>query len=442
MKKTILLIGGNFSPELTGIGKYNGEMTDWLASNGYDCTVITTYPYYPQWKVQDPYTKHSYWYRKEKSKGKNPYSIVRCPHYVPQNPTGLKRLISDFSIFFSTFFALFPLLFKKKYDFIITITPPFTLGLLGYLYQKIKGAKFIYHVQDLQVDAAKELRMIKSGALLSVLFGVEKFILRKADVVSSISSGMMQKLANKCNKAITFFPNWVDVNVFFPLQHKGKLKVRFGFKVNDKIILYSGAIGEKQGLEMILHAAKELQDQEDVKFVICGQGPYQQKLSTLQKGLNVSNVYFLPLQPLNLFNQFLNMADVHLIIQKANASDLVLPSKLSTILAVGGVSIVMANANTSLCNLMQTSDMGYVIKPEDQVEFNKVIMLAVTSDNVVKGQNARLFAENHLSQEVILSNYSQQILGADLKETAILQELLPSKQLSSPLSIVLIEKEY
>lgn len=437
-----MLIGGNFSPELTGIGKYNGEMMDWLASNGYDCTVITTYPYYPQWKVQEPYTKHSYWYRKEKSKGKNPYSILRCPHYVPQNPTGLKRLVSDFSIFFSTFFALFPLLFKKKYDFIITVTPPFTLGLLGYLYQKIKGAKFIYHVQDLQIDAARELGMIKSGALLSVLFGFEKFILRKANVVSSISSGMMQKLANKCNKAITFFPNWVDVNVFFPLQNKGKLKVRFGFKVKDKIILYSGAIGEKQGLEMILHAAKELQDQEDVKFVICGQGPYQQKLSTLQKGLNVSNVYFLPLQPLNLFNQFLNMADVHLIIQKANASDLVLPSKLSTILAVGGVSIVMANANTSLCNLMQTSDMGYVIKPEDQIEFNNAIILAVTSDNVVKGQNARLYAENHLSQEVILSNYSQQILGADLKETAILQELLPSKQLSSPLSIVLIEKEY
>lgn len=421
LNKRILLIGGNFSPELTGIGKYNGEMMDWLTSNGYDCAVITTYPYYPQWKVQEPYTKHSYWYRKEKSKGKNPYSILRCPHYVPQNPTGLKRLLSDFSIFVSTFFALLPLLFKKRYDFIITVAPPFTLGLLGYLYQKVKGAKLIYHVQDLQVDAAKELGMIKSGALLSVLFGVEKFILSKANVVSSISSGMMQKLANKCDKAITFFPNWVDVNVFYPLKDKEKLKVRFGFKVNDKIILYSGAIGEKQGLEMILHAAEELQNQVDVKFVICGQGPYQQKLLALQKELNVSNVYFLPLQPFNLFNQFLNMADVHLVIQKANASDLVLPSKLSTILAVGGVSIVMANSNTSLCNLMQTSDMGYVIKPDDQIVLNKAILQAVTSDNVAKGQNARMYAENHLFREAILSTFSQQILGSELKETATLE---------------------
>ena len=166
---------------------------------------------------------------------------------------------------------------------------------------------------------------------------------------------------------------------------------------------------------MILKAAKELQFTNNVKFVICGHGPYQQKLITLQKDLKVNNVYFLSLQPYCLFNQFLNMADVHLVIQKANASDLVLPSKLSTILAVGGVSIVMANTGTSLYNLMQTSDMGYVIKPEDQMAFNNAILLAVSSDNSVKAHNARTYAENRLSQEAILSTFSQQILSSPTK---------------------------
>ncbi len=415
MNKRVLLIGGNFSPELTGIGKYNGEMMEWLAGNGYECAVVTTYPYYPQWKIQEPYIKNAFWYKKEKSTGANDFTIVRCPHYVPQNPSGFKRLLSDFSIFASTFIALFPLLFKKKYNHVITVAPPFTLGLLGYLYKKVKGAQFIYHVQDLQVDAAKELGMIKSGGLLSVLFGLEKFILKRADVVSSISTGMMQKLADKCDKEISFFPNWVDINAFYPIQERGRLKTMFGFNVSDTIILYSGAIGEKQGLEMILHAANELQHQREVKFIICGHGPYQQKLLTLQKELNLSNVFFLPLQPINLFNQFLNMADVHLVVQKVNASDLVLPSKLSTILAVGGVSIVMANPGTSLYNLMGQSDMAYVIKPEDQTVFTQAIIQAVNTDNVAKSRNARKYAEDFLSQEAILSTFSSEILNPALK---------------------------
>jgi colanic acid biosynthesis glycosyl transferase WcaI len=55
--KRILLISYNFSPEPTGIGKYNGEMIEWLVKKGYDCNVITAYPYYPYWKVQEPFFK-------------------------------------------------------------------------------------------------------------------------------------------------------------------------------------------------------------------------------------------------------------------------------------------------------------------------------------------------------------------------------------------------
>ena len=106
------------------------------------------------------------------------------------------------------------------------------------------------------------------------------------------------------------------------------------------------------------------------------------------------------------------MADVHLVIQKANASDLVLPSKLSTILAVGGVSIVMASPGTSLYNLMHLSDMGYVIIPENQSAFNNSIIQAIYSDNSLKALNARMYAENCLSQEAILSNFSTQILSS------------------------------
>src|SRR5882757_9147945 len=98
MKKRVLLIGHNFAPELTGIGKYSGDMMDWFAKSGYDCTVVTTFPYYPHWKVQAPYKNR--WYKKEVvayPESGSALTIYRCPSYIPENPTGKKRMIQDAS---------------------------------------------------------------------------------------------------------------------------------------------------------------------------------------------------------------------------------------------------------------------------------------------------------------------------------------------------------
>jgi colanic acid biosynthesis glycosyl transferase WcaI len=145
---------------------------------------------------------------------------------------------------------------------------------------------------------------------------------------------MIKKIKDKCNKNVVFFPNWVDTSLYFPLAERELLKKEFNFSPTDKIVLYSGAIGEKQGLENIIHIAKSLEHFNNLKFVICGSGPYRDTLYTLQKTLSLKNVVFCQLQPLDKLNHFLNMADIHLVLQKSNASDLVMPSKLTTILSV------------------------------------------------------------------------------------------------------------
>ncbi|HEX8462926.1 MAG TPA: WcaI family glycosyltransferase [Segetibacter sp.] len=405
----ILLIGGNYFPEPTGIGKYNGEMVDWLSNNGFSCTVVTTFPYYPYWKIQDPYCKRCFWYKKEvrqASPNALPINIIRSPHYVPSKPTSIKRIISDFSFFFSAYLVIISLLFRKKYDLVITVAPPFQLGLLAILYKKIKGAKFSYHIQDLQVDAARDLNMVKSKTIINLLFSVERFILRNADVVSSISAGMIRKVEEKCNKEVLLFPNWVDTNTFYPLENKHELKKQFGFKSSDKIILYSGAIGEKQGLEAILHSADFLRKYTDIKFLICGSGPYKEKLQLLKDKLKLENVIFFPLQSHSKFNAFLNLADVHLLLQKENASDLVMPSKLTAILSIGGVAIVTAKKGTSLFEVVDSAEAGILIDPENQEALNNSIMETIYSvNNKTIALNARLFAEKNLSINEILTKY-------------------------------------
>lgn len=410
--KRILLIGGNYFPELIGIGKYNGEMVDLLARKGHQCTVVTSYPYYPQWKVQKPYASKPLWYKKELkevSGGEDSLAIqvYRCPQYLPSRPTAKGRMLLDLSFCLSAFFLMLRLLFRKKFDLIIVVVPCFQLGLLAILYKKLRGAKFLYHIQDLQIDVARDLNMIKSAKIISILLKVEKYILKNADIVSSISSGMIKKIKDKCDKDVVFFPNWVDTTMYFPLAEKDVLKREFNFSPTDKIVLYSGAIGEKQGLENIIHIAKSLEHFRNLKFVICGSGPYRESLYELQKTLSIQNVVFLQLQPLDKLNHFLNMADIHLVLQKSNASDLVMPSKLTTILSVGGVSIITASKNSSLYQVVEANNMGVLVEPENRIELLMAIERTLNNDNALINRNARAYAEKFLSIQNVISRYTE-----------------------------------
>ncbi|MCJ8210225.1 WcaI family glycosyltransferase [Mucilaginibacter sp. RS28] len=410
--KKVLLISHNFYPEPTGIGKYNGEMIAWMAANGYHCTVITTFPYYPYWKIQKPYKGK--WYKKEviRNQGSLPVTVYRCPSYVPSDPTGKQRMIQDISFWTSKLWQIFRLIiFNKKFDLIITVAPPFHLAYLGFMVRKFTGGKLVYHIQDLQIEAAQELNILSNKTMFKRLYSIEKKILRRADFVSSISDGMIKRIEEKIeDKNVLFFPNWADTHFFSPLPNREQLKQKWGFSNNDKVYLYSGAIGEKQGLENIILAAEQLKDDDQIKFVICGSGPYKEKLIGLagQKGLK--SITFLPVQEKNVFNEFLNMADFHLVLQKSNAGDLVMPSKLTTILAVGGVSIVTSSPGTSLFDVVKKYDVGYLIEPDSYMELARVVKMVKTDEDAErKRAHSREYAMKYLNIDQVISGFIENV---------------------------------
>lgn len=411
-KKRILFVGYNFSPELTGIGKYSGEMMHWLAREGHHCKVFTAYPYYPYWKVQEPYRSKRFWYKKEVTRydSGGRLNVVRCPMYVPVNPSGLKRMVLDISFLVTAFLAVIPLLFQKKYDWVITIAPSFQFGLIGVLMRKLRATKHLHHIQDMQIEAAQDLGLIKSPKLLNMLYEVERYIFKNTDVISSISDGMIERIGKKAQKPILFFPNWTETNNFFPIKDNELLKEKFGFKSNDYVVLYSGAIGEKQGLEAILRAAEALRSYSHLHFVICGTGPYKINLKKMALEMQLENVQFLPLQPKEDFNAFLNMADLHLVIQKEKASDLVMPSKLTTIMAVGGLALITSNAESTLHKVVSKYQMGLLVAAENQQVLNKAILEAYLSkDNTSIKKAAREYAEQYLAINKIMEAFNNEL---------------------------------
>jgi colanic acid biosynthesis glycosyl transferase WcaI len=429
--KRILLISYNFSPEPTGIGKYNGEMINWLVDQGYDCSVITSYPYYPHWKVNENYSKRKFLFTteerfSEKSGGK--LSLYRTPMYVPLNPSGIKRMILDFSFFVSGFLGLLRLVPKKKFDLVVIIAPSFQNGLLGVLYKKLRDGKLLYHIQDMQIEAARDLNMIRSKAIINSLFKIEKYILKNSDIVTSISEEMVRRIELKANKKTHLFPNWADTKLFFPIEDKEELKKQFGFDRDDKIILYSGAIGEKQGLVSILYAAEKFKHYTNLKFVICGSGPYKPKLEALAQNMCLENIIFFPIQPFENFNRFLNMADVHLVIQKANASDLVMPSKLTSILAVGGLALITANKGSGLNSLIEKYDMGVLVEAENQAALNSGIEQILNKEWKAVKNNARKYAEQFLAIDNVMRQFENLTFEKSHYKVSDLNAIRPNEE--------------
>jgi colanic acid biosynthesis glycosyl transferase WcaI len=152
----ILIYGLNFHPELTGIGKYTGEMVQYLAGQGHQVRVITTPPYYPYWKVQPPYSAE--WYRKENTVG---ITVYRCPLWVPKHPTGIKRLFHLASFAMSSLPVFFAQI-NWKPEVVFCVAPALANAPLALLFGKITGAKTWLHIQDFEVDAALNLGLLPS----------------------------------------------------------------------------------------------------------------------------------------------------------------------------------------------------------------------------------------------------------------------------------------
>jgi colanic acid biosynthesis glycosyl transferase WcaI len=130
----------------------------------------------------------------------------------------------------------------------------------------------------------------------------------------------------------------------------------------------------------------------------------------MAQNLLLDNVIFYPLQPIEKFNRFLNMADVHLVIQKANASDLVMPSKLTTILAVGGLALITANDGSSLYNLVKKYHCALLVEAENQQALNQGMLQAIMENNQDITKNARTYAERHLSIDNVMADFESAVL--------------------------------
>jgi colanic acid biosynthesis glycosyl transferase WcaI len=403
----ILVYGINFAPELTGIGKYTGEMAVFLAENGHQVRVITTPPYYPYWYILPGYSGRAY--SREVWRG---VEVFRCPLWVPPRRAGAGRISGPQRLFHLASFALssFPTALGQigwRPERVIVMAPAILNAPTALLVARLAGGKAWLHIQDFELDAARRLRMLPAMELVYRLAGtVEGALYHGFDRVSTISKRMMEHLARKgvASRHAVLFPNWVDTRQIHPLSGYNYLRDELGLE-NKRVMLYAGNMGQKQGLEILVEAARRLTEHEDLLFLLCGAGAARPQLEKLAKGL--ANVRFLPLQPAERLNELLNLAEIHILPQAAEAADLVMPSKLGGMLASGRPVIVTAQTGTELAEVMR--DLGRVVPPERPDLLAEAILALAGQPEIQAelGRRGRAYVERTWAKETVLEEFLQ-----------------------------------
>ncbi len=353
----IILLSMNFAPELTGIGKYSGEMADELVRRGHEVVVVCAPPYYPKWDLARGYSNQAY----TREQTKPGLTVMRCPVWLPKRLGGLSRLLHLASFAASSFPVLMRLVAGRP-ALVFVVAPALFAAPAGWLTARLCGATAWLHVQDFEMDAAFELGLLRGAFIRKLVRAGERRLMGAFDRVSTISRRMLRQLDSKGVgvERRELLPNWVDIDQVVPGDRSPDLRRMLSIGDQQTVCLFSGTLNRKQGLAAVVDAARLLASRRDIVFVICGNGELRKSLEDASRDL--PNVRFLDLQPLARLNELLNMADVHLLPQLRGAADLVMPSKLGGMLASGRPVVAAAAQGTEIATVVE--GCGVVTEPE------------------------------------------------------------------------------
>lgn len=399
----ILILGLNFAPELIGVGKYTGEMAAWLAEQGHEVRIVTAPPYYPAWKVRDGYSGGAY-----RNETWRQVGVTRCPIWVPRTPSTLKRILHLFSFALSSAPPAIWQGLTWRPDIVWTVEPTAFTAPNAWLAARIGDAAACLHIQDLEVEAALGLRMLRRSWLIGAAACVYGWLLRRFDHVSTISLQMREQLPSYGvpPKRCGIFPNWVDTDGIRPLESPSAYRRELGLAADAVVALYAGNMGSKQGGGSLAEVARLCRDVENLHFVFAGDGALREEVEAETRDLD--NVTMLPLQPDARFNELLNLADIHLLPQRPFTASFALPSKFGGMLASARPAVIQAEEG-ELARVGRSC--GLVVRPGETEAMAAAVRELVLDPARRKdlGEAARRYALAHLGKDHVLSRHVGQM---------------------------------
>jgi len=403
-----LLITAYFPPEIGSASFLFYELGRELARQGEKVIVITGFPTYNV-KPEDLPEKYLKGYcLKESIEGMDVIRVrtLGLPRYVPV-ARGIEQFITAF------LFLLRGLSIRKAdFERILVYSPPLPLGLTAYALSRIKGVPFVFNLQDIFPQSAIDLGVLKSSALINLFRGLERFIYKKANMVTCHSEGNRGHVVSCGGNArrVRVVPNWVNTDEIFPGSRRNGFSKKWD--IEDKFVVsFAGVIGYSQDIDIVLDSVRYLKDCPDLWFVIVGDGVVKERLVKKALESGIRNVLFIPMQPKEIYPLILHSSDVCLATLKKEVKTPVVPSKILGIMAAGKPVVASLDLSGDAPKIIEEAKCGVCVEPENAKLFSEAILKFYNNRSLAEeyGNNGRMYAENNFSLKKCVEIYKDLI---------------------------------
>lgn len=393
MKKRILIHTLIFPPDQVSTSYLYGDIVQRLIREGFDVTVITTFPHYNYGGDFKKVSTGLLW-RKTDYYGATVY-------HFPQKKSG-SMFVRGVNILTFHLAAFFKGLFARKFDLIITPSPPLTSGLIGGLIGKIRGARIVYNVQEIYPDVFIKQGAVKNQWMIAFFRWLEKLTYRLSDKVVTIDDHFSRTLKDRVHPSkLECIPNFIDTELYQPYFGIYPEDLDFAGKY---LIGYVGNLGKVQDWDALIKAAELIESDSAYHFLFVGGGSEFKRLKSAERQL--SNVTVWPYQERSRIPSINSRIDLH-VISMNEASDYDgLPSKVFAILSCGRPILAATNRDTPLARLLERSGNGVVVaRNNGQAIADAAVEIAKGKLPDGSNQRGRDFVLKNFSKEVITSKY-------------------------------------
>lgn len=391
--RRLLVVSTNYAPELTGIGPYATQLAEHWAASGARTDVLTGMPHYPAWRVDERYRGR--WRAQESREG---VTVHRRRHYVPPRQSALRRAWFEASVLLHGTLAPPP----GRPDAVISQMPSLAGGVMGARIARRHGVPHIPVVQDLMGAAAAQSGIRGGGRAAAVAGAAERYALRDAAVVGVIHESFVPGvLALGVDPArIRVVPNWTHVER--PSADRAATRARLGWREGTQVLLHSGNMGLKQGLDVLIDLARLA---PDIRVVLMGDGNQREGLRERAGGL--PNVDFLPPAGADDFTDVLAAADVLAVTQRASVLDMSVPSKLTSYFVSGRPVVASVADEGGTADEVRRSGAGVLVAPEDPAALLDAVRKLAGDPEAADalGAHGPDYVAQHLSREAGLARF-------------------------------------
>ncbi len=401
----ILILTQYFPPETGAPQNRLHSLASYLSEFGAEVSILTAMPNYPKMEIYEGYTGK--FFKKETD---GPLTVYRSWIYVKKSKGVLARLLNYFSFVFS---SLFIGLFRvPRHDLIICESPPLFLGITALLLKWIKSSKLDFNVSDLWPESAEKLGIVNNKIMLGLSYKLESFIYKNANLVSGQTQGIITSINQRFPKVNThLFRNGIDTKQFSTEGNRSGFRNKYGMLESDFVIAYAGIIGHAQGLEVIIHAAKELSAYPQIKFLIVGDGPEKPKLIELTAQLGLTHIIFVNNVPRSEMPDVVAACDCYVTPLRKNDLFLgAIPSKIFEPLSFGKPVLLGVDGEAKEL-FVDTGHCALHFEPENASHLAQQALKLFNNKTLLHelGANGRLYVRNNFDRQVLAKSLWQKL---------------------------------